>query len=101
MNSRSFLTTGLLAGALTMSGCKVGPNYKAAGMPAPPAFSDNGHNGDWSTAKPADGADRGMWWAIYQDNELNDLEQRCATANQNIAAALQAYDQAHDLVREN
>jgi NodT family efflux transporter outer membrane factor (OMF) lipoprotein len=32
---------------------------------------------------------------------LNDLEQRCATANQNIAAALHAYEQAHDLVREN
>jgi NodT family efflux transporter outer membrane factor (OMF) lipoprotein len=101
MKSRSFLTTGLLAGALTMSGCKVGPNYKAPAMPAPPAFTDNGHNGDWSTAKPADGTDRGMWWAVYQDNELNNLEQRCATANQNIAAALQAYDQAHDLVREN
>jgi len=28
--------------------------------------------------------------------ELNDLEQRCATANQDIAAALHAYEQAHD-----
>ena len=52
-------------------------------------------------AKPADAADRGAWWAIYQDAELNDLEQRCASANQNIAAALHAYEQAHDLVREN
>ena len=32
---------------------------------------------------------------------MNDLEQRCATANQDIAAALHAYEQAHDLVREN
>ena len=70
-------------------------------MPAPPAYSDNGHNGNWSTASPADTANRGDWWAIYQDAELNDLEQRCATANQNIAAALHAYEQAHDLVREN
>jgi NodT family efflux transporter outer membrane factor (OMF) lipoprotein len=70
-------------------------------MPAPPAYSDNGHNGSWSTASPADGAIRGDWWVVYQDVELNDLEQRCATANQNIAAALHAYEQAHDLVREN
>ncbi len=42
-----------------------------------------------------------MWWAVFQDPELNNLEQRCATANQNIAAALHAYEQAHDLVREN
>ena len=70
-------------------------------MPAPPAYSDNGHNGDWASATPADTADPGDWWTIYQDTELNDLEQRCATANQNIAAALHAYEQAHDLVREN
>ena len=79
----------------------VGPNYKAPAGPAPPAYSDNGHNGDWASAKPADAADRGAWWTIYQDPELNDLEQRCASANQNIAAALHAYEQAHDLVREN
>ena len=70
-----------LAGcALALCGCMtVGPNYKAPPVPAPPAFSDNGHNGDWAAAKPADAADRGAWWAIYQDPELNDLEQRCAT----------------------
>jgi NodT family efflux transporter outer membrane factor (OMF) lipoprotein len=89
------------AAALALSGCKVGPNYKVPAVPAPPAFSDNGHNGDWASAKPADGVDRGAWWAIYQDPQLNDLEQRCATANQSIAAALHAYEQAHDLVREN
>ena len=86
---------------LALGGCKVGPNYKAPAMPAPPSFSDNGHNGDWSSAKPADGADRGAWWTVYGNAELNDLEQRCASANQSIAAALHAYEQAHDLVREN
>jgi len=87
--------------ALALAGCLVGPNYKAPAVPAPPAYSDNGHYGDWASAKPADAADRGAWWTIYQDTELNDLEQRCAAANQSIAAALHAYEQAHDLVREN
>ena len=87
--------------ALALSGCKVGPNYKAPAMPAPPAFSDNGHNGQWGSAKPADAADRGAWWTVYQNSELNDLEQRCTSANQSIAAALHAYEQAHSLVREN
>lgn len=90
-----------LLGILMLAGCKVGPNYKAPTMPAPPAFSEDGHNGDWATAKPADNLDRGAWWSVYGDTELNDLEQRCATANQNIEAALHAYEQAHDLVREN
>jgi NodT family efflux transporter outer membrane factor (OMF) lipoprotein len=89
------------AAALVLGGCLVGPNYKAPAVPAPPAYSDSGHNDDWASAKPADAADRGAWWASYQDPELNDLEQRCASANQNIAAALHAYEQAHDLVRVN
>ena len=38
---------------------------------------------------------------LYRDPELDALEPLCATANQNIAAALHAYEQAHDLVREN
>ncbi len=101
MNVRSLGAGGMLFGALALAGCKVGPNYKAPAMPAPPAYSDEGHNGNWAAAKPADSADRGDWWAIYQDAELNGLEQRCATANQDIAAALHAYEQAHDLVREN
>ena len=101
MRALRFPTAGALLAMLALGGCKVGPNYRAPAMPAPPAYSDNGHNGNWSTASPADTANRGDWWTIYQDAELNDLEQRCATANQNIAAALHAYEQAHDLVREN
>jgi NodT family efflux transporter outer membrane factor (OMF) lipoprotein len=87
--------------ALLAGGCKVGPNYRAPAMPAPPAYSDNGHNGNWTTAQPADAKDRGAWWQLYNDPELNDLEQRCANANQDIAAALHAYEQAHALIRED
>lgn len=101
MRTLSLLTVGAALAMLALSGCKVGPNYRAPVMPTPPAYSDNGHNGNWSTASPADTANRGDWWEVYQDAELNGLEQRCATANQNIAAALHAYEQAHDLVREN
>jgi NodT family efflux transporter outer membrane factor (OMF) lipoprotein len=91
-----------LAATLALAGCKtVGPQYKAPPVPAPPAFSDDGHNGNWAAAKPADAVDRGAWWEIYHSAELSDLEVRCASANQNIAAALHAYEQAHDLVIEN
>ncbi len=90
------------AALLALAGCMVGPNYKQPAVPAPPpAYSDSGHYGDWGAAAPADAADRGAWWTIYGDTELNDLEQRCATANQSIAAALHAYEAAHDLVRVN
>jgi NodT family efflux transporter outer membrane factor (OMF) lipoprotein len=99
MRVGSLSTLSLLA-LLTAAGCKVGPNYKVPAMPAPPAFSDNGHNGDWTAATPADQVDRGAWWTIYNDAELNTLEQQCTAANQQISAALHAYEQAHDIVRE-
>ena len=101
MRGFCFPTAGALLALLALGGCKVGPNYKVPAMLAPPAYSDDGHNGNWSAASPADATNRGEWWTVYGDTELNGLEQRCATANQNIAAALHAYEQAHDLVREN
>ena len=91
----------ILLGTLSAAGCKVGPNYKAPAMPAPPSYSEDGRNGAWTSAKPADISDRGAWWTIYGDKELDDLEQRCATSNQSIIAALHAYEQAHDLVRQS
>lgn len=97
---RQILAAALLA-TLALAGCRVvGPNYQVPAMPAPPpaTFSDEGRNDGWTPASPADSADRGAWWAIYNDTELNTLEQQCATANQNIAAALHAYEQAHDIV---
>ena len=96
------LTTSVLLPSLAcfaLAGCLVGPNYKKPVVPAPPAYSGDGRYGDWATAAPADSADRGTWWAVYGDVQLNELEQRCAAANQQIAAALHAYEQAHDLVR--
>lgn len=102
MKSGSITTLAALLGTLAIAGCKVGPNYKVPAMPAPPAYSDDGHNGAWTSAKPADNpTDRGAWWTVYGDTELNDLEQRCATSNQSIAAALHAYEQSHDLVRQS
>jgi len=56
--SIALLAAFALAGcALVLCGCKtVGPNYKAPPIPAPPSFSDEGHNGDWAAAAPADAA---------------------------------------------
>jgi NodT family efflux transporter outer membrane factor (OMF) lipoprotein len=54
----------------------------------------------WQPAKPADDVARGEWWTLFADPILTDLEQRVATANQNVAAAVASYDQARAAVRE-
>jgi NodT family efflux transporter outer membrane factor (OMF) lipoprotein len=101
MRSNPRLGAAVFTGLLAFAGCKVGPNYQRPAMPAPPAFSDDGHNGNWAVAQPGDTNDRGAWWQVYADPVLNNLETRCAAANQNIAAALHAYEQAHLIVRES
>jgi len=42
---------------------------------------------------------RGKWWEIYQDPQLNALEEQIAPQNQNLRAALEAYLSARDQVR--
>jgi outer membrane protein TolC len=76
------------------SGCNVGPKYLRPVVPAPPAFKELGtqradDGGLWKTAKPQDGALRGKWWEIYQEPELDALEDKLNVSNQNIA---QSYD---------
>src|SRR6266446_7711271 len=76
------------------AGCNVGPKYPRPVVPAPPAFKELGTQqaGDgstWKTAQPQDGALRGKWWKIYQEPELDALEDKLNVSNQNIA---QSYD---------
>lgn len=86
-----------LGSVLILSGCKVGPNYVRPAMTAPATYSDT-HR--WPDAIPADTVNRGQWWTVYNDPKLNSLEEQCVQANQNLAAATHAYEQAHSLVQE-
>lgn len=73
----------LLAGTL-LSGCAAGPNYVRPSAPTPQRFTTLD---GWSPAAPADGLPKGDWWQVYNDPILNDLEQKVAINNQNVAAA--------------
>jgi NodT family efflux transporter outer membrane factor (OMF) lipoprotein len=42
---------------------------------------------------------RGKWWEVYQDSQLNGLEEQIATQNQNLKAALESYLAARDQVK--
>lgn len=86
----------LLAAAL--SACAVGPNYKRPDATVPTAFKEAPEG--WKVAQPSDRQDRGDWWTIYNDPQLNDLETRLNASNQNIAQFAAAYRQARALVSE-
>ena len=58
----------------------------------------NPAGGAWQPANPSDGMLKGKWWEIYQDPQLNQLEERIATNNVQLKQALETYLAARDQV---
>jgi outer membrane protein, multidrug efflux system len=88
MRFRTILGTFLPA--ILLAGCDFAPNYKPPDIAMPAKFKE----GDiWQTAHPTDGASHGDWWLSFGDQKLNELVAQIAD-NQDLAAAVAAYDQA-------
>jgi NodT family efflux transporter outer membrane factor (OMF) lipoprotein len=81
---------------LSFAACSVGPKYKAAAVPTPPAYKEIGN---WKTAQPSDQNLGGNWWEIFQDSQLNALEQQIDVSNQNLKAAVAQYQEARAALR--
>ena len=79
-------------------GCAATTPYQQPDMPVPAAFKEAGAT--WAPAAPADALDRGPWWELFGDAELNRLAEQVQLSNQNIAAAVAAYAQAQAVVRQ-
>ena len=100
----------LAALLICLAGCKpVGPNYSRPTYQAPAVYKEAGAStvvtpppnptgGGWQPATPSDGMLRGKWWEIYQDPQLNSLEDRIADNNQSLRQALETYLAARDQV---
>lgn len=94
---------------LLLTGCMVGPKYHApspsATATAPPAsykesttqFQDTE---GWKVAQPQDAMLHGKWWEIYNDPELNALEEKLNIDNQNIKQFFENFMTARTLVAE-
>lgn len=96
-----------IAAAVLLTGCRVGPKYHTppATAQAPPIsykesptqFKDTD---GWKVAQPQDAMLHGKWWEIYNDPELNALEDQVNINNQNIKEYFQNFIVARALVRE-
>lgn len=87
-----------LAGLVGLGACTVGPDYLRPDAPVATKFKELA---GWKRATPRDSDDKGRWWTIFADSELDKLEDRVEINNQTIAAALAAYEQTRALVRES
>jgi NodT family efflux transporter outer membrane factor (OMF) lipoprotein len=93
----------LLAAAVALSACALGPAYQVPSTPATAkAVFKEGPQADstWFPAAPADGLDRGPWWQLFGDPTLNALMPQVEVSNQNVAYAVAAYAQAQALYRQ-
>ena len=86
----------LLIAAVSLGACTLGPDYQRPELPVPNEYKQAE---GWKTATPADVLQRGNWWMLYGDAELNALVARLNVSNQNLAADEAQYRQARALVR--
>jgi NodT family efflux transporter outer membrane factor (OMF) lipoprotein len=88
-----------------LSGCAVGPKYHPP-APQPPAAvykespTQFKENEGWTIAQPSDSKLRGKWWEIFNDAELNALEEQLDINNQNIKQFFENFMEARAIVRE-
>ena len=83
--------------ALLAAGCAVGPAYQRPSTPEPAAFKEAQ---GWVPAAPGDALERGPWWQLFGDAELDRLAGEAARANQEVAAAVANYAQARAVVAQ-
>lgn len=81
---------------LALGACTLGPDYQRPQLPDAHAFKQAE---GWKSAAPADALQRGDWWKLYGDAELDALVSRLNVSNQNLAVAEAQYRQARALVR--
>ncbi len=86
----------LLAAALFAGGCVVGPQYHRTTVDLPQNYKEDLN---WHPAQPADATLRGNWWEIFNDAQLNALEEQVSVSNQSLKAAQARFDEARALVR--
>jgi NodT family efflux transporter outer membrane factor (OMF) lipoprotein len=86
----------LAIAALELTGCVVGPKYHQPAVQAPPAYKEVG---DWKPAQPNDQNLGGSWWTIFQDPQLNALENQINVSNQNLKAAEAQFRQSRATLR--
>ena len=81
----------------TLAACSFAPSYRTPDSPPPaPVYKEAG---DWQQAGPLDDQARGAWWMLFQDPQLDALEAKVGSANQNLKAAFARLQEARAATR--
>lgn len=88
--------------ACALTACSTWPRYSVPeaavparyAAPAGPAEAAPG----WAVATPGDTQARGDWWTLFNDPELNRLEDQLAVSNQTVKRAVAQLQQARSMI---
>lgn len=82
-----------IALAISLQGCSLAPAYHTPNVPLPEHYKEQAgvDSKAWHPAQPADQL-KAPWWQLFEDKQLDDLQQRLLAANPDLAAALAHYD---------
>ena len=96
----------LFAAAVLLAGCSFSPKYEKPSAPAPASFKEMSpaqaqETDGWKTAAPQESVLRGKWWEIFEQPELDALEEQITvTNNQTLAAAFENFIQAREVMKQ-
>ena len=85
---------------MLLAGCMVGPKYARPSVPTAPVDAFKETDG-WKTAQPSDQLQRGAWWEVFGDAQLDALEAQLATSNQDLKVAQARFQEARAMIRFN
>jgi NodT family efflux transporter outer membrane factor (OMF) lipoprotein len=98
--ARAIGFTAVSAICVMLLACEVGPNYRRPDAPVPSAYKELPNSPSWKPSSPQDGIDRGAWWSIFKEPELDALERQVNVSNQNVKEFEAEYREALGLLKE-
>jgi NodT family efflux transporter outer membrane factor (OMF) lipoprotein len=106
MSNHSQILAVSLIGLILFKGCDKAPKYVKPTVSVPPAYKEVAAENfketeNWKFARPKDDVIRGKWWEMFNDSQLNALEEQVNISNQNIALADANFRIARAVVKES
>ncbi|PIW64212.1 MAG: hydrophobe/amphiphile efflux-1 family RND transporter, partial [Candidatus Omnitrophica bacterium CG12_big_fil_rev_8_21_14_0_65_50_5] len=89
----------LIAGAFLLSGCSLRPVYDRPSVKMPAQWKAPQDSDFWKIAQPQDHLPKGSWWTIFNNQDLNRLEDLAVANNQNLKSAIAGVMQARATAR--
>jgi multidrug efflux system outer membrane protein len=84
-------TSAALVSAFLLGGCTVGPNYKRPDASVAPHWDVEQ---PWRESAPKDNFDKGEWWKVFGDDDLNAFEAQAIGENQTIKISIAHLEQS-------